>query len=135
MIIENFNNFENEGKQYISENLLIEMKEIFKLSNEINSNGSIVSINNNKKNRQKNVIQCYLKESIRSRIADCLRNYIKGYYKKTKASLKYIGCDIETYIKWLEFNFVDDMSWLNRGNLWHIDHIIPCASFNLFCAF
>jgi len=88
-------------------------------------------INNNKKNRQKNVIQCYLKESIRSRIADCLRNYIKGYYKKTKASLKYIGCDIETYIKWLEFNFVDDMSWLNRGNLWHIDHIIPCASFNL----
>jgi len=45
----NFNNFENEGKQYISENLLIEMKEIFKLSNEINSNGSIVSINNNKK--------------------------------------------------------------------------------------
>ncbi len=47
----NFDNFnaDNENKQYISENLLIEMKEIFKLSNEINSSGSIVSVVNNKK--------------------------------------------------------------------------------------
>lgn len=46
----NFSNFENEGSfQYISETLLVEMKEIFRLSNEINSKGSIVSSNNNKK--------------------------------------------------------------------------------------
>jgi hypothetical protein len=49
----NFNNFnpnaDNENKKYISENLLIEMKEIFKLSNEINSSGSILSVVNNKK--------------------------------------------------------------------------------------
>lgn len=51
----NFNNInENEGIfQYISENLLVEMKEIFRLSNEINSKGSIVSISNNKKKFEK----------------------------------------------------------------------------------
>lgn len=88
-------------------------------------------INEKRRERQKNVIQCYLRESIRSRIADCLKNYVKGHYKKTQASLKYIGCDIETYIKWLEFNFDENMSWLNKGKIWHIDHIIPCASFDL----
>lgn len=88
-------------------------------------------INTKRKERQKNNIHCYLRESIRSRISDCLRNYIKGKYNKTQASFKYLGCDIETYVAWLEFNFHDGMTWENKGDLWHIDHVKPCASFDL----
>ena len=32
---------------------------------------------------------------------------------------------------WLEFNFYDDLSWDNYGPKWHIDHLRPCASFNM----
>ena len=32
--------------------------------------------------------------------------------------------------KWIESQFVDGMSWDNHGE-WHIDHIRPCASFDL----
>ena len=32
----------------------------------------------------------------------------------------------------LESQFTDGMSWENMGE-WHIDHIKPCASFDLIC--
>lgn len=87
-------------------------------------------INAKRKERQRTNIHSYLRESIRSRIADCLRNYVKRKYKKTQASFQYLGCDIETYVAWLEFNFHDGMNWDNRGVFWHIDHVKPCASFD-----
>ena len=31
---------------------------------------------------------------------------------------------------YLDAKFTDGMSWENHGE-WHIDHILPCASFNL----
>ena len=44
--------------------------------------------------------------------------------------MAYTGCDMEFLKKWFEFLFTDDMSWNNYGS-WHIDHVIPCASFDL----
>lgn len=41
-----------------------------------------------------------------------------------------VGCNIEEFKKYLESMFVDGMDWGNYG-LWHIDHIIPCISFDL----
>lgn len=67
-------------------------------------------INDSRKNRQKNDIHCYIRESVRSRIGDCLRNYVKGSYKKTECSFKYIGCDMSMYVAWLEFNFDDKIN-------------------------
>ena len=32
--------------------------------------------------------------------------------------------------KWIESRFQPGMTWENYGD-WHIDHIIPCASFDL----
>ena len=33
-------------------------------------------------------------------------------------------------MKWIEFQFSDNMNWNNYGKYWHIDHVIPMASFN-----
>lgn len=43
-----------------------------------------------------------------------------------------VGCNIEELRKYLESKFQKGMTWENHGlNGWHIDHIIPCASFDL----
>lgn len=53
---------------------------------------------------------------------------------KTTSKSKLIGESKKFLIKWLDFNLkLDDneMSWSNRGTIWHIDHVIPCDKFNL----
>jgi hypothetical protein len=43
-----------------------------------------------------------------------------------------VGCSLEEMVQHLEAQFTDGMSWDNYGrNGWHIDHIRPCASFDL----
>ena len=73
-----------------------------------------------------------IKENIEIRILDRCR---KRLYKaingtaKSAPTIKLIGCTVEELLKHLESQFTDGMSWDNYGE-WHIDHIIPCASFN-----
>lgn len=66
------------------------------------------------------------------RILSNLRNRLgraaKGSKSDTTANL--IGCDITVLRIHLESLFQSDMTWDNYGK-WHIDHIIPCASFDL----
>jgi hypothetical protein len=50
---------------------------------------------------------------------------------KQSTTIKYLGCSIEFLKKWFEYNFDKNMSWSNRKNNWHIDHIMPCASYDL----
>ena len=65
-----------------------------------------------------------LKASLRSR----LYAFVKG--KNKKSSFEYVGCSIGELKKHLSFQFTEGMSWENYGD-WHIDHIKPCASFDL----
>ena len=52
-------------------------------------------------------------------------------YKQTSC-LELLGCSIKEFKKHLESKFKDGMTWKNRGvKGWHIDHIIPCDSFDL----
>jgi hypothetical protein len=44
--------------------------------------------------------------------------------------MEYVGCTIDALREHLEKQFTDGMSWENQGK-WHVDHIRPCASFNL----
>lgn len=65
-----------------------------------------------------------------------LRNTLKGKLnaqgvRKNKSSLKLTGCTIEYLKTHIETQFHPEMSWDNYGNVWEIDHIRPCASFDL----
>jgi hypothetical protein len=70
-----------------------------------------------------------LKYMVRSNLHTYLRRNLKS--SKQNSTLKYLGCSIEFLKKWFELNFDGNMTWKNRGNYWHIDHIKPCSSFDL----
>ena len=54
---------------------------------------------------------------------------LKGRYK-SKSTIKLLGCSIEECWQHLESKFQPGMTRENHG-LWHVDHIRPCASFDL----
>jgi len=54
---------------------------------------------------------------------------LKGI-NKSKTTMILIGCDAEYLKNYLESKFSEGMTWENYGK-WHIDHIRPCASFDL----
>ena len=68
-------------------------------------------------------------------IAQNLRNRINlalNGINKANSTENLLGCSFDAFIKHLELQFKDGMSWDNRGKHgWHIDHIRPCASFDL----
>ena len=50
-------------------------------------------------------------------------------YLISESTKKLLGCSIEFLKQHLESQFTDGMNWANYGK-WHIDHILPCASFD-----
>lgn len=65
--------------------------------------------------------------SLRSRLRKVLKRN-----KKSKHTIDLIGCSAEFLKSYLESKFKVGMSWNNYGrDGWHIDHIIPCCSFDL----
>lgn len=53
-------------------------------------------------------------------------------YKNGKQTIDFIGCTIEQLVKHLESLWKPGMSWSNYGRGgWHVDHILPCKSFDL----
>ena len=49
---------------------------------------------------------------------------------KSSSIVELLGCTIPEAQKHLESQFAPGMTWENRGE-WHIDHVVPCASFDL----
>ena len=49
---------------------------------------------------------------------------------KSAGTLSLLGCTIEQYRKHLSDLFSDGMSWSNYGE-WEVDHVRPCADFDL----
>jgi len=80
-----------------------------------------------------NNIQFRIKKNIRERIRAVIR---RRNTIKPESSIRALGCDVSFLIKRFENKFHchprtrEMMSWDNYGD-WHIDHIIPLASFDL----
>uniref|UniRef100_A0A6C0DD63 DNA endonuclease I-HmuI-like NUMOD-like domain-containing protein n=1 Tax=viral metagenome TaxID=1070528 RepID=A0A6C0DD63_9ZZZZ len=79
------------------------------------------------KNRKKIDPQFKLLKSLRCRL-NCAIKRQKSY--KNNKTTELLGCSISFLKNFLETKFKEGMTWENHGE-WHIDHIKPCASFNL----
>ena len=70
-------------------------------------------------------------KDLKFKILTNLRRRFNLAVKNRSESIKnLIGCDIEFFIDYISQKFENGMSWNNYGK-WHIDHIRPCASFDL----
>lgn len=85
-------------------------------------------INSYIKNKKKTNILFYITSILRRRMAKVIA---EAKSVKSENTAELLGCDIKTLKDWLESKFLPGMTWDNRGDAWHIDHIIPCASFDL----
>ena len=56
-----------------------------------------------------------------------LRKVLKGKIKKAATTMKLVGCTREEAVQWIESQFTDGMTW----DTIDVDHMMPCASFNL----
>jgi hypothetical protein len=79
------------------------------------------------KNRYKNNINYKISQLLRIRLMDAL----KEKNNKIKSSIEILGCSIDEFKQHLESLFFPEMTWQNHGEIWEIDHILPCASFDL----
>ena len=69
-----------------------------------------------------------------NKIADRLRSRLRmatkyGVRRSTIEDL--LGCNIEQFRTHIAGQFTDGMNWSNHGLLWDLDHLQPCASFDL----
>ena len=72
-------------------------------------------------------IQYRIMENLRARLGSAIRFSGGQKYASTR---ELIGCTVDELRAHLEKQFLPGMSWSNRKE-WHIDHIRPCASFDL----
>jgi hypothetical protein len=76
-----------------------------------------------------------LKSDVRFRLSHYLRTRINTVLKgqsKSARTIELVGISIEGFKAHLESQFKDGMSWGNYSfKGWHIDHIVPCASYDL----
>ena len=67
--------------------------------------------------------------AITCRLRSRVRLVLQGN-SKSASTAELTGCTWKELFEHLEKQFTDGMSWDNR-HLWHVDHILPCASFDL----
>lgn len=77
--------------------------------------------------RRRSNISIRISDNIRKRCSFAIK---KAGGNKSSKSEYLLGCSFEDARKYLESKFQPGMSWENHGK-WHIDHIRPCASFDL----
>jgi hypothetical protein len=69
-----------------------------------------------------------LERRLRSRIYTA---FLLAGESKQDRTWKYIDCSPIFLKEWIEFQLYDGMTLENYGKIWHIDHVKPCASFDL----
>jgi hypothetical protein len=81
------------------------------------------------KERRKNDLNFRLTQRLCASISDTVKNF-KG--KKLIHTHKLLGCSIQDFRQHIEKQFKPGMTWQNYGFYgWHLDHILPCAHFDL----
>ena len=83
-----------------------------------------------------NYIKSKLKTDVNFRLAYNMRHRIIHAIKRSNTTkntktTRLLGCSVLELKIYVESLFLPTMTWENYGKLWHIDHIIPCSSFDL----
>jgi actin-related protein len=86
------------------------------------------------KDRTKTDFKFKIRYNLRNRVYQTLKGK-----NKSLQTMFLIGCDIDYLMYHIQCQFKDGMTWDNHGTgvngkemkEWHIDHIIPCSSFDL----
>lgn len=81
-----------------------------------------------KNNKIKNDPVFKLERRLRCRIYHA---FVKQNKKKEERTMKYIDCTKAFLKEWIEFQLDKGMTLENYGEYWHIDHVKPCASYDL----
>ena len=79
------------------------------------------------RDQRKNNPQYAIRDRLQSRLNFALQN---AGERKSESLEGYLGISCKDLANWIESQFVDGMSRVNKGT-WNIDHIRPCASFDL----
>ncbi len=82
-------------------------------------------------NRRRNNPSIRLAMCMRTRINLALKRCLNGSSKKSAETRTLLGCSFEQLRGYLQSKFRDGMTWENYGPTWHVDHIKPCAAFDL----
>lgn len=131
--IRNKENLIDQNKKYYKKNkekIAEYYKEHYKQNKDIYLNNNKKWRNNNKAIlNEKARIRCVVDDNYR--IKRNLRNRLNICIKKNKSTMEYIGCDLDFLKLWLKSNFTKEMTFENYGSYWHIDHVIPCANFDM----
>ena len=90
------------------------------------NNREKVRATENKRNRTNPIAR--LKRGCRIKINYLLKNYNSN---PTSTILKLIDCTFQQLKDWLQSNFKEGMTFDNYGSVWSVDHVIPCAKFDL----
>lgn len=80
-------------------------------------------------------VRSYKQKNPNYKISEILRTRMRtalNQNKKCDTTRNLLGCDYRYFREYLESKFQKGMTWGNYGYYgWHIDHIIPCAKFDL----
>ncbi len=80
-----------------------------------------------RRKREERDLLCKIRRRLRTRIFMALRGY-----RKAAGTVDLIGCSLDKARNHIQSLWLPEMTWENwshRG--WHLDHIIPCSSFDL----
>ena len=106
---------------------------IYRIENpEAVTKGKLAYSKANKDKITRYIVDVYRKRP-QNKIAHNLRGRINRALKgqtKSDTTSTLIGCSMVELKAYLQARFLEGMSWNNYGK-WHIDHIKPCASFDL----
>lgn len=67
--------------------------------------------------------------TLRARVTTAIRASAQG--AKAGSAVRDMGCTVSRLVAHLEKMFSPGMSWDNYGTVWHVDHILPLAGFDL----
>lgn len=85
----------------------------------------MVCLNEKECKDRNNNMALKVKKNVRNRIYAVLSDNDKT---KNQKSVEYLGCNTDRYLQWLKFS---NPEYFFHGNVWHIDHVIPLARFDL----